>query len=191
VFPLVHIIGFGITNVLNGRSWFPQVSQGADLAITVTVTFFSVLLYSGGINEESGWRGFVQHRLQARYSPLIANVLVWFIIVIWHIPNDIVQYQDGGYLLIRIALGPFISILFGWVYIRTNASILAPAIFHASMNSVNPLVRVFPDTPASSILLISLAVGVIVIDRMWRKLPANHPAAYQDGKTSYSAASSV
>jgi len=25
VFPLVHIIGFGITNVLNGRSWFPQV----------------------------------------------------------------------------------------------------------------------------------------------------------------------
>lgn len=156
------------------------MEQGADLAITVTVTFFSVLLFSGGINEESGWRGFLQHRLHARYSPLIANLLVWFIIVIWHIPNDIVQYREGGYLLIRIALGPIISILFGWVYIRTNASILAPAIFHASMNSMNPLVNVFPNTPISNILLIGLAVVVIVIDRMWRKLPSNHPAAYQD-----------
>jgi membrane protease YdiL (CAAX protease family) len=188
VFPLVHIIGFGITNILNGRSWFPQVSQGADLVLTVVVTFFSVLLFSGGINEESGWRGFVQHRLQQRYSPLIAILILWFITVIWHIPNDLVQYREGGYLLVRIVLGPFIMILFGWVYIRTDGSILAPAIFHASMNSMNPMIRVFPDTLAGSILLISLAVGVILIDQLWRKLPGDHPAVYQDSATINTAA---
>jgi membrane protease YdiL (CAAX protease family) len=191
VFPLTHIVGFGITNALNGKAWFPQVSQGTDLAITVAVTFFSVLLFSGGINEESGWRGFVQHRLQARYSPLIAILILWFITVIWHIPNDIVQYKDGGYLLIRIALGPFIMILFGWVYNRTDGSILAPAIFHASMNSMNPVIHIIPNTPASSMLMIGLAVTVIVSDQMWRRLSGDHPAVYQDGMTSDDTASSV
>ena len=88
--PVIHIVGAGITNILNGKGWFPQVSQGADLALTVFITFFSVLLFSGGINEESGWQGFVQLRLQAKYSPLVANLILWVLMVIWHIPGDIV-----------------------------------------------------------------------------------------------------
>jgi membrane protease YdiL (CAAX protease family) len=179
-FPVIHIVGTGITNILNGDAWFPQAGQGADLAFTILITFFSVLLFSGGINEESGWRGFAQRRLQARYSPLVANLILWFLMVIWHIPNDIVQYRHGGYILVRIALYPFITILFGWVYNRTKGSILAPVIFHASMNSMNPLMGVFPITPAGNILLVGLAMAAVVSDRMWRRLPGNHPAVYQD-----------
>jgi membrane protease YdiL (CAAX protease family) len=178
-FPVIQIAGTGITNILNGNTWLPQVSQGADLAFTLFITFFSVLLFSGGINEESGWRGFAQSRLQAKYSPLVANLILWFLMVIWHIPNDIVQYRDGGYILVRIALYPFIAILFGWIYNRTRGSILAPAIFHASMNSMNPLMGVFPITTAGNILLIGLAVVAVVSDRMWRRLPGTHPAVYQ------------
>ena len=136
-FPVIQIAGTGITNVLNGNAWLPRVSQGADLAFTIFITFFSVLLFSGGINEESGWRGFAQRRLQAKYSPLVANLILWFLMVIWHIPNDIVQYRHGGYILVRIALYPFITILFGWVYNRTKGSILAPAMFHELYESVN------------------------------------------------------
>jgi membrane protease YdiL (CAAX protease family) len=190
-FPVIFIVGTGITNALNGNAWFPRVSQGADLAFTLVITFFSVLLFSGGINEESGWRGFAQIRLQAKYSPLAANLILWLLMVIWHIPNDIVQYRSGGYILARIALYPFITILFGWIYNRTKGSILAPAIFHASMNSMNPLVGVFPVTAAGSILLVSLAMAAVVFDRMWRRLPGDHPAVHQDIVTSASATSSV
>jgi len=179
-FPVMQIVGTGITNILNGNAWFPQASQGADLGFTIFITFFSVLLFSGGINEESGWRGFAQRRLQAKHSPLVANLILWFLMVIWHIPNDIVQYRHGGYILVRIALYPFITILFGWVYNRTKGSILAPAIFHASMNSMNPLMGVFPITPAGNILLVSLAMVAVVSDRMWHRLPEHHPAVYQD-----------
>ena len=182
-FPVIHLVGTVITNVLNDNAWLPQVSQGADLVFTIFITFFSVLLFTGGINEESGWRGFAQKRLQAKYSPLVACLMLWFLMVIWHIPNDIVQYQHGGYLLVRIALYPFITILFAWVYNRTNGSILAPAVFHASMNSMNPLTGIFPITTAVNILLIGFAIIVVISDRMWRRLPGSHPAVYQDDAT--------
>ena len=102
--------------------------------------------------------------------------MLWFLMVIWHIPNDIVQYRHGGYVLVRIMLYPFITTLFAWVYNKTNGSILAPAIFHASMNSMNPLMGIFPITTAGNILLVGFAIGVVVFDRMWRRLPKEHPA---------------
>lgn len=189
-FPVIHIVGTGITNVLDGKAWFPPFFQGADLAYTLFITFFSVLLFSGGINEESAWRGFAQKRLQANVSPLVANLLLCLMMIIWHIPNDIVQYRHGDYLMVRIVLYPFITILFGWIYNRTRGSILAPAIFHASMNAMNPLMGIFPMTTPGNVLLIGFSVAVIVFDRMWRKLAENHPAVYQDGAVSLSTASS-
>ena len=177
-FPFIQIVGTVITNIIHGQTWFPDVSQGTGLAYTVFITFFSVLFYSGGINEEAGWRGFAQKRFQAKLSPLITVFLLWFLMVIWHIPNDITQYQNGGYLLVRFAIYPVITILFSWIYNRTNGSILAVALFHASMNSMNPLMGIFPVTPASNIMLIIFAITIVLADRMWRKLPVDHPAVY-------------
>lgn len=179
-FPIINIFGALITNIIKGRALFPEVSQGVDLVFTLFITFFSVLLFSGGLNEEAGWRGFAQPRLQEKFSPLVAVLILWFLMVIWHIPNDIIQYQDGGYLLVRIGLYPFITILFAWIYNRTNGSILAPAIFHASMNSMNPLMGIFPMTTLGNILLVGFAIFAFLSDRMWRKLPKNHPAVYQE-----------
>jgi membrane protease YdiL (CAAX protease family) len=178
-FPVIHIVGTGITNVLQGNPWLPRVNQLPNLSFTVLVTFFFVIFFAGGINEESGWRGFAQTRLQARFSPLLTAFLMWFYMVIWHIPNDLLQYRQGGYLMVRIVLYAFITILFTWTYNRTNGSILAVVIFHASMNSMNPLMGILPITTAGKIMLIGFAILVVVWDRMWRRLPQNHPAVFQ------------
>jgi membrane protease YdiL (CAAX protease family) len=96
----------------------------------------------------------------------------------WHIPNDILQYRDGGYLIFRIGLYPFITILFGWVYNRTHGSILAPVLFHASMNSMNTLGAALPFTNAGNILLVLFAAFAVFYDHMWKKLPSDHPAVF-------------
>ena len=179
-FPVLTIAGVVITNIWNGYALFPQISQLENLLLNICITFFSVLLFSGGLNEESGWRGFPQLRLQAKYSPLVTAFLMWFLMVIWHIPNDILQYQNGGYLLVRIGLYPFITILFSWIFVRTNGTIWAAAIFHASMNSMNPLMGIFPMTTVGNVFLVVFAIVVVIVDRMWRKLPKDHPAVYQE-----------
>src|SRR5512139_3451710 len=179
-FPLVHLLGIVITNLLDSKPLLFNVDFTPGILSATLIAFASVFFYSGGVNEEGGWRSFAQRRLQAYFSPLVANLLLWAYLVVWHIPNDIIQYREGGYLLIRIGLYPFITILFGWVYNRTRGSILAPALFHASMNSMNTLVSVLPVTDAGSVLLVLFAVFSILFDRMWRKLPSDHPAVYRE-----------
>ena len=180
-FPVIHLLGVAITNLLAGRPSLYNVYLNPGILSATLITFASVFFYSGGVNEEGGWRGFAQRRLQANYSPLIANLLLWAYLVVWHIPNDIIQYREGGYLLVRIGLYPFITILFGWAYNRTRGSILAPALFHASMNSMNTLGTALPGTGAGSVLLVLFAVFAVLYDRMWKKLPTDHPAVYPAG----------
>jgi hypothetical protein len=39
---------------------------------------------------------------------------------------------------------------------------------------------IFPISTVVNILLIGLAIFVIIMNRMWRRLPADHPAVYCD-----------
>jgi membrane protease YdiL (CAAX protease family) len=169
-----------ITNLLDNKPLLFSVHFTPGILPATLITFASVFFYSGGVNEEGGWRGFAQRRLQTYCSPLVANLLLWVYLLVWHIPNDIIQYRESGYLLYRIGLYPFITILFGWVYNRTRGSILAPALFHASMNSMNTPGSVLPGTNAGNIALVLFALSAILVDQMWRKLPADHPAVYPE-----------
>lgn len=179
-FPVFIIAGLVITNAWNGDPLFPDISQSENLLLNILITFFYVIFFTGGLNEESGWRSFAQIRLQTKYSPLVTAFILWFFMVIWHVPNDIIQYQNGGYLLVRIGLYPFITILFSWIFIRTNGNIWPVVIFHASMNAINPLIGVFNMTTAGNIILVVFAIGVVIYDRMWRRLPRDHSAVYQE-----------
>jgi membrane protease YdiL (CAAX protease family) len=77
-----------------------------------------------------------------------------------------------------MGLYPFITLLFSWIYNRTKGSILAVAIFHSSMNSMNPLMEAFPITIVSNVLLVGFAIVVVIVDRMWNILPKDHPAVH-------------
>ena len=114
---------------------------------------------------------------QARYPVIIAIAIVWFFWALWHIPYDIGLKSDPQWMLINRTLFNFtFSVLMAWVYNRTKGSILAPAIFHASMNAFGDNL---PATTASTILFVALAVFAILYDRMWKKLSPGDPAVFQ------------
>ena len=138
----------------------------------------SVFFFSGGVNEESGWRGFALPRLQARFSPILAGFVIWSCHAVWELNGDVLMGlfmsgQASWPALSRLVWMPSWTILFIWVYNRTKGSILAPAIFHASMNMMNPLMVVLPVTGAGTILLVLFALFAVFHDRMWRKIPAD------------------
>ena len=53
--------------------------------LTALGTFFVVLTVGGGL-EEPGWRGFALGRLQQRFSPVKATLLLGFVWGVWHLP---------------------------------------------------------------------------------------------------------
>jgi membrane protease YdiL (CAAX protease family) len=135
---------------------------------------------TGGINEESGWRGFALPRLQARHSVITASIIVGVFWAFWHLPYDLAPINRAPSLAWFLEYRLFWRVVFGiilaWLYNRTNSSLLAPALFHPAMNAFG---NQFSSTPISTVLFISVMIFAIVSDRMWKKLPSDHPAVIQ------------
>jgi membrane protease YdiL (CAAX protease family) len=181
--PVVRLLGVGITRLLGGGVQSGPLQILVDglrpdqTVIILALFYLSGFLCSGGINEESGWRGFALPRLQARYPVIIAIGFVWFFEALWHIPLYIGMRLPINWIILTCTVTFFHdAVLLSWVYNRTKGSILAPALLHPSINTFYNL---FPDLPITTILFVGLAVFAIVYDRMWKKLPSDHPAVYQ------------
>lgn len=175
-FPLIHLLGLIVTRAMGMEGPEPAEGMSFGLFTLALITFIHVFFYTGGMNEESGWRGFAIPRLQARFCPLVAILVVWGFHVLWELPFDTLFSDSPWPWMSRLVWMPSWSVLFVWVYNRTRGSILAPALFHASMNTMNPLTRVLPATDAGTWLLVGFAVFAVVFDKMWKRLPLSGPA---------------
>lgn len=178
IFPGILLLGMGITRLMGGQAEFYLAEAGFEGAATYILLEFSRgFLMTGGINEESGWRGFALPRLQARYPVIVSVLIVWFFWALWHIPYDIGRGDPLAWILEnRIVWNLLVSILMAWLYNRTHGSILAPALFHPAMNTFG---NVFSLNTASRVLIIAVAVIAFVSDRMWQKLPEDSLAVYR------------
>jgi len=172
-FPVIHVLGNAITWRLDGSAHPAGDADVPDVIFRTLITFLSVMFFSGGINEETGWRGFALPRLQSRFSPLIACLVIWVFHLIWELPGDVIFSGGPWPMMSRLVWMPSWSILFVWIYNRTNGSILAPMIFHASMNSMNTLSVLLPPTDAGTMMLVGLALFAVVFDKMWKKIPGD------------------
>jgi membrane protease YdiL (CAAX protease family) len=177
IFPGILLLSQWVTPLLGGQARFYLADVGFKGAATyLALEFARGFLMTGGINEESGWRGFALPRLQARYPVLVSAAIVWFFWALWHIPYDIGRGDPLAWILEnRIFWNLIVSIIMTWLYNRTQGSILAPALFHPAMNTFG---NVFSITVAGRVLIVMVAILAIVTDRMWKKLPEEHPAVY-------------
>ena len=135
-------------------------------------SFLVALLLTGG-NEEPGWRGFMQPRLQRSYSALTAAVIVGLVWTVWHLPLHVLLPAltggfDGTSILSRIATVP-LAILFAWLYNATDGSVLIAMLFHAGWNTSQSLIPApFPDgtgaaEPDAGILWGARVVAVLIV----------------------------
>lgn len=177
VFPLIQLVGAAITMFAGHEMHLNTYAMGAGAtAVFVLLSFLEGFLKSGGVNEESGWRGFALPRLQARYPVIVATAIVWLFWALWHLPYDLGNSVPVGHILLNRLFYNFLwSVYFAWVYNRTRGSILAPALFHPSMNTFGNLL---PSYSVTKVLFVILALFAVVHDRMWKKLPQEHQAVY-------------
>jgi membrane protease YdiL (CAAX protease family) len=167
IVPAIQIVGVVITRFIDA-----EAASQSGLGVTVdpvmaVLLFLQGFFFAGGINEESGWRGFALSRLQRRHCPLVAALIVWIFWALWHLPMDLASGDAASSIIMNRGLfNAMWSILFMWVFNRTQGSLLAPALFHPAMNASGNLL---PRTNAATVLFALLVIYAVVRDKMWLK----------------------
>jgi membrane protease YdiL (CAAX protease family) len=130
----------------------------------------------GPLGEEPAWRGFVQPRLQSKWSPLASTALLGLLITGWHLPLVFMPQFDLGFP--DIATTVVVTFWYAWLFNRTGGSVLLPLIAHVTEGCVNTqtLWAAGPYADRETWMwLISwtlLVVALLIFDRKsWRTAP--------------------
>jgi membrane protease YdiL (CAAX protease family) len=170
LFPAILLLAAFLTRIQGGPVHPPTVvGSGSSNALLAAVEFGYAFFFGGGVSEEPGWRGFLLPRLQDRFSPLLASMLVWFPWALWHAPLDFAGYAGStfsAYLRARVFVLLPLCVIITWVYNRCGKTILSAALFHSAFNAARDFI---PSTNLAVWMVSVLALVVIATDRMWQK----------------------
>ena len=183
LFPALQLIALLINSLLNRQPLpspqFPDMSLA--LIGLMIAKFFYQFFFFNAIGEETGWRGFALPRLQTRTSPLIAALIIAFFWAPWHFflwqatgsPVLTFQFWTEQYTLHILS-----SLFLVWICNRGHGSILVAGITHAAANTVTAFIPL-QDIRGVYLSWVAAALVLILVDRMWKKLPLDHPAVYR------------
>jgi membrane protease YdiL (CAAX protease family) len=118
------VAGRAVYSLFGGGNAGPWLYPPASAERIAAMIFFSV-------GEEIGWRGFALPRLQERYGPLIASLILGFVWGLWHIPMFLIAGLSPGTIAMLILLFmPAGSLVFTWIYNHTRGSLLLAILVH-------------------------------------------------------------
>ncbi|HEX3046716.1 MAG TPA: type II CAAX endopeptidase family protein [Bacillota bacterium] len=171
IWPGITFIGY----VLGGWIGFPLPAMptrpDVPLPLAVIVSFVWTLFFNGALGEEAGWRGFALPRLQQKFSPLVAGIILGVNWAIFHSIFYLMNLSGKVWFMFWVRLGDIaLAIIFTWLYNRTKGKSLLPVLLlHASMNATNDYL---PRVKLTTYTLLGIVVLVLIItDRMWRYKP--------------------
>jgi uncharacterized protein len=129
--------------VLGGQPPSPGLLVGALPTLVIVVGYMMITVALG---EEVGWRGYALPALQARYSALVASLILGVLWALWHLPvffNPDTHYSNLPFLLFLAYMVAF-AILITWVFNSAGGSVLMAMFFHAVMNASSELWKTIP-----------------------------------------------
>lgn len=152
--PLAYVSVWHLVLLLVGSD-----ALNPSLLTTRAVSYLPTLLVTsiamGGLNEEPGWRGFALPRLQQRFTPMRATLVLGVAWALWHVPAYVLVAQAGhglatpemGVILAGSAIETVaVAVVFTWLYNHTGSTLLC-IVLHGGINAA-----------ASSLLLPAAAV---------------------------------
>ena len=152
-------------------------AAGLSLVGVIAITFLYQFFLYNATGEEAGWSGFARPRLQAHVSPLLASLVMTVFWALWHAfywygqePVFSPRYWIDTYVRLVPAV-----VLIGWFYNRSKGSIFLAGVVHAVANTAFAYMPNI-DWPVHTVTMYVAAAALVFLDRMWAKLPADHPA---------------
>ncbi len=181
--PLWYLVVLGLPILLIGVAIFSLSIIGIPIDLSILPgrlpMYLPMLvltaLFQGG-NEEPGWRGFALPRLEERYSPVAATLILGILWAFWHLPILLANPAETQHGMSLAALMPVVLItvvnivslafMYTWVY-NSTGSVLLCILLHASANTANALLIPLPNSALQGdiyqmVLLVTTGINLVV-----------------------------
>lgn len=166
--PIVMVCALVLHAALGGP--LPAVPAASRIPLVIA-NFGLVLLIGGPLGEEYGWRGYLMPALTARMNWRHASLAVGAVWGLWHLPLFFMAGAAQALMPIPVFLLNILagSVLFGWLFERTQRSVFPAIVLHTSLNAFAGILGIIP-TPTSTQpyllvtgLLVLIAVALLII----------------------------
>jgi len=146
---VIYLIGLGVHLLMGGEAP-PFIMIREELNLLPLYLVLVVLMpWNGPVGEEFGWRGYALPKLQNKYGPLVASLVIGTVWGIWHLPDFFAPLGVIGTLtatlgmsfLIPYTLGTIANTVFmTWLYNKSKASaLIAGIVWHAAIDFWAPI----------------------------------------------------
>jgi hypothetical protein len=144
------------------------IALPAPAPLTFAVLPMFVFFFIGALGEEIGWTGYATEPLRRHWGILIASIMLGIVGAVWHyIP--LLQTHRSLTWIAWWTLGTVsLRIIMGWLYIHTQGSVFAAAIFHTMINmcwQLFPNNGSFYDPKVFGLISFLVALAVLLADR--------------------------
>ena len=166
--PTLMLIALGIHVLLGGAVPAPMAAAHIPLAIA---NFGLVLLVGGPLGEEFGWRSYAMPALAAKMNWRMASFIIGIIWGLWHFPLFFMAGTAQSSMPIPIFMLNILagSFLFGWLFERTQESVLPAIVLHTSLNAWAGILTIIPTATTGrpyalvTALLVLIALAAVLL----------------------------
>jgi len=185
VAPRWYLAAFLLPLLVVGLASVAIVGLGTDVDPSVFSGRLSLVLGSyvfvaliGGGNEEPGWRGFALPRLEERYAPVPATLVLGVVWAFWHLPQLVADpnavYSFAWFveelpgIVLRVVNIVGFAFLLTWIYNGTESVLLA-LLLHAGINTANstlvplPIQAITGESFTTVLIAVDVAVWVVAV----------------------------
>ncbi|MDD2880460.1 MAG: CPBP family intramembrane metalloprotease [Rhodoferax sp.] len=122
------------------------------------------VVLGGPLGEELGWRGYALPVLQRQWGWRIASLVLGGVWTLWHVP----LFYSAGTVQSHLPMGLYAlsamasSVLFAWLFNRTEGSVLPVLVLHTAVNAWSLVIPVMVLPDGSNLRPFQLVVGILV-----------------------------
>ena len=161
LFAAIYVAGTAVYRLFGGHEagrWLYLPENAQHISAMIIIPFA----------EEPGWRGFALPRLQERYGPLRASLVLGLFWAAWHAVMFVLQGATPLVFAIAIANIMVGSVVFSWIFNHTRESLFVAILVHVGVHLNNPF-RALPGnvTPfvIYTVAIALAAAALVMVDR--------------------------
>jgi uncharacterized protein len=134
-----YVVALGLPVLLSAAVVALSILLGVPAQVGFSpVSLLTMVVFVLVVGEEIGWRGYALPKLLQGHSALVASLILGALWGGWHLPTFFISGapQAGIPFVAFLLFTTGASVLFTWLYLHTQGSLLIATLFHGAINSL-------------------------------------------------------